>query len=149
MNRDELHILIERYFDGDTTPEEEKSLLATLLSMPPGDEEADEALAVMGYARLKPRKEIAVRRRNFTGIAAAAVAMVLVAFGLTLYFSTPHIDAGECYAYVGGERIESEEVIRALMADQLEEMSEASEDVSRQITDDLDDFRGLFDSEMP
>lgn len=50
---------------------------------------------------------------------------------------------------MSGERIESEEVIRALMADQLEEMSEASEDVSRQITDDLDDFRGLFDSEMP
>ena len=50
MEKPELHNLIERYFDGETTLEEERLLLHTLLGMRELDEECASALAVMGYA---------------------------------------------------------------------------------------------------
>ena len=53
MTRDDLHILIEKYFAAETSIEEER-LLKELLPMFPDDPEAQEAIVAMGMANIKP-----------------------------------------------------------------------------------------------
>lgn len=144
MDKEKLYILIGRYFEGDTSRDEEQELLKQLLAEPAGDAAIDEALAVMGYARTKPAKKGLAKRRLITASSAAAAVAAVLAVGA---FLMPKHTEGECFAYIGGERVESEEIVRSLMADQLGEMSEASDEVARQVATDFDDFRDAFDFE--
>lgn len=146
MNEKELHILIERYFDGDTSVTEERRLLDALLSHPPGDRAVDEALAVMGYARVSGPAEMTARslyRRIMT--AAAAVLLVISAVGV-FFLTTSHTSGtqSECYAYVGGERIEDRDQIESIMKVQMCDMGDAADEVEKQLAEDLGDFKGLF-----
>lgn len=153
MEKEKLHKLIQLYFDGETSLEEERSLLAQLLSMPPGDALADEALAVMGFARCgntgKKRKSTVSRHGIYktTSVAAACVASAAVCVGLFAYFSRPvnSFYNEECVAYVGGEKIENESEVMSLISDQLDEMSVASDAVEKEINDDLNDIREIMD----
>lgn len=54
MDKESLHRLIERYYDADTTAQEERMLLKAALESEGKDPMVDEVLAVMGYARRKP-----------------------------------------------------------------------------------------------
>lgn len=152
MGNEELHRTIQRYFDGETSLEEERRLLSRLLSMPPGDDMAEEALAVMGFARCggAERRGAAARlpRRRHKGVAiAACVASLAVCTALFAYFSNPGdaLTEDECVAYIGGERIENESTVMRLIAGQLDEMSAASEAVDKGIDDDLSDIREIMD----
>ena len=51
MDKESLHRLIERYYDADTTAQEERMLLKAALESEGKDPMVDEVLAVMGYAR--------------------------------------------------------------------------------------------------
>ncbi len=52
--QNEIYELIERYFNAETTLEEERRLRQLLAEMPPGDQLADEAEAVMGFSLCAP-----------------------------------------------------------------------------------------------
>lgn len=153
MEKEKLHKLIQQYFDGETSLEEERSLLAQLLSMPPGDDLADEALAVMVFARYGKagkKKKAAFSRRSIykiTSVAAACVASVALCIGFFSYLSNPgnSFSNEECVAYIGGEKIENESMVMSLIADQLDEMSVASDAVEKEINDDLNDIREIMD----
>lgn len=148
MNRETLHILIEKYFEGETTVEEERTLLEALLSYPPGDDEVDEALAVMGYTRQQQARQRVSRSRVFLKIASAAAILIIAVIGISVYFSETRLSASEsCYAYIGGELIENEAVIDKIIASQLEEIGEVSDSVNLQIDNDLIDFRNIPDLE--
>ena len=143
MDKDRLHILIERYFDGDTTVGEERELRAALLALAPAerDRATEEALAVMGYARMDV-SPVRWRRMLLRGGAAAAVAAVLAVTAVLPRFAG---DGGECIAYVDGSRIVDEHAVMGIIDAQLGEMGEAADDVSRQMESDFSEIREAMD----
>lgn len=154
MDKNRLHKLIGRYFDGDTTVEEERELRAALLALEPAerDQATEEALAVMGYARMDVAhagnaasgvSPMRWRRMLLRGGAAAAVAAVLAVTAVL-----PRIagdGGGECIAYVDGHRIVDEHAVMGIIDVQLGEMGEAADDVSRQMESDFDQIREAMD----
>ena len=121
---EELHLLIARYFDGETSVEEEtllrKHLAATHIDTP----EVREAKAVMSYlASTNAPKPVAEKRRSWVGTAVkvAATVAILVAVAIPLLTRTT---SSECYAYVNGERVNGDEAVEALMLDQMAALGE-------------------------
>lgn len=146
MNIEKLHISIEKYFDGELSPAEERKLRERLLRFRGDDGIVEEALAVMSYAAHGDYGKVSRpggRGWHIAGIiSAAAVAIVVLTFVFSISFGEAPVQ--ECYAYVAGERVESREAVMALMAGQLEDMSDAAVEVDRLITDDFEDIREAF-----
>lgn len=151
MNKD-IYKLIEKYFDGDLSVREERELCHRLIELQGEDPLIDEAIAVMGYARhgLSRSKGPAIntvklpRLAKIRNIAAAAAAVIIMAFGISYHLHDKGHGFDECIAYVGGKRISDEDAIDALIRQQLSEVSEASEDLQRQISYDLDAIRNVM-----
>ena len=83
-NQAELEQLIERYFDGETSVQEEQMLREALADCPWSSEVIDEARFTMGYfvAHHHETERVAKKsnRRKFIGIA-ASIAIILAAGG--------------------------------------------------------------------
>lgn len=147
-----LYALIERYFDADMTPGEERELLGLLLNSDPTDPKVCEALAVMGYARMiskpaveKPRRQPfrAVWRPALTVAASVAVIVVLIA-AMMVSIGSPSTIPADSYAYSGGEKIENLREIMSIVESQMNDMSEAQSDMLNDVTSDLDEMRGVM-----
>ena len=156
MNRTELHIMIDRYFDGDLSIEEENLLVNTLLSMTERDEKAEEALAVMSWTHM-PAEVMADsktepssrRQRKQLGLfyrisAAASIAAVVITTAILLFANERE---PECYAYIDGELIENRQEVESLISSQLSDMRIASDETSRQVISELDDIREAISME--
>ncbi|MDE6303342.1 MAG: hypothetical protein K2M01_00830 [Paramuribaculum sp.] len=145
-----LYALIERYFDADTTPGEEKELLRMLLDSDPSDPKVSEALAVMGYARMmkkpsveKPRRQpLRAMWRPALTVAASVAVVVLMIAGLMM--SRGDAFQTGSYAYSGGERIENLQQIMSIVESQMSDMSEAQSDMLNEVSADLDDIRSAM-----
>src|SRR5574344_1665607 len=101
--------LLERYYDGMTNDEEERSLRFFLVSAESDGGKYDADRAVMGLLATG-RKSKPARRpvlRHMAGIAAAAC--VLLVAGMWAYHSYQQPD---CFAYINGERITDETVVK-------------------------------------
>ncbi len=130
MNTPELHNLIERYFNADTSLEEERLLrreLATGINNP-DDPVIQEACAVMGLHVIR-RKPAAISRKTVSppiwrNVAAVAVAIAVT--GSLLSGVIRQQSTGECVAYVNGQRISDRDAVMKLMFSDLNEMEEAS-----------------------
>lgn len=144
MTKTDIHKLIERYFDGETTLDEERWLRQHLPSMSGDDGEIDGCLAVMGYAAAPVRSAREKRfRRHISGwtLAAASLALLVTAGGIYSYFADRD-SASTFIAYSGGVQIDRAQAMQ-LIASQMEDFSEASRDLRSEVDDDLDDFRNL------
>lgn len=141
-----LHSLIERYFAGETSVAEERTLRSLLADTPLGaDPLADEARAVMGFSlasplpRAVPRrkaKRLAPTLRAWSGAAAAAV--ILLAIGIDMERiprATPTAD--RCVAYIDGRAVSDDTAVMALMRSDLAAVGTASSEVSSEISADL------------
>ncbi len=148
MNKEKIHILIEKYFDGETTLKEEKWLKDNLPKMMGEDPEIDEVLAVMGYAVVPVKDGVSERRvkRSFhwAATAAASLALLIGAGGIYTYIVSQRDTQSHFMAYSGGVRLDRQEAMQLIKA-QMEEMSEASRDMKLEVEDDLADFRAAFD----
>lgn len=147
MDKEQIHILIDRYFEGDTTLQEEKRLRDNLPVLAGESVEIDEALAVMGYAARPAKKAPSTgntgRRYKMIMTAAASLALLLAAGGIYHHFSNE--DRHNTFmAYSGGVKLDRQETMK-LIAAQMEEMSDASQSVRDEVEDDLADFRSAFD----
>lgn len=149
MTRDDLHILIEKYFAAETSIEEER-LLKELLPMFPDDPEAQEAIVAMGMANIKPtslKNNTYSRslRRPFRRIAifsAAACALLLLSVTLTRHFmgNDSYENPTECVAYISGERINDRQQVENLALTQLKEIGIASESTQNEARQQLIDI---------
>lgn len=147
MDKEKIHTLIDRYFDGDTSLEEERWLRENLPSLIGEDQAIDEAVAVMDFASAPAagRPDAGFRRRRFRPIAAAAasLAVLIAAAGICLFVTGR--DSKDSYmAYSGGVKLDREETMD-LIAAQMEELSEASRSVRADVEDNLADFRQLIE----
>lgn len=145
MKTNEIHILIEKYFDGETTLAEERWLRENLPRMRGESPEIDEVLAVMGYAAASNKDSVKKKRKpSYRWVAvAASFAMILAAGGIYTHYLKDS-QKSTFMAYSGGVKIDREEAMQ-LIAVQMEEMSEASQGIRTEVEDDLADFRNILD----
>lgn len=148
MNTDELHKLIELYFEGRTTLQQERNLREVLASMSaPYSPEVESALAVMGYASvMQPVAETRqIRNRRWMPAAAAAVSLlVVVAITWMLTGSRALHEDNICVAYVGGVKISSTEQVMEMMNAELSSISTAQDGLDNELLEQREAFSEIF-----
>ena len=135
-NQAALERLIGRYFDGDTTVQEEQALREALANCSWSSEVIDEARFTMGYfathKQQRPRSTVTVSKRfRYTAIAASIT--VLLAVGTA--FLWQHQQAQNmCVAYVNGKVIHNEKKVLSLMQGDLNDMGNATQGLAEQLS---------------
>lgn len=134
-SQQELEQLIERYFDGMTSVEEEETLRRTLAHCPWDSQAIDEAKAVMGYFAVHSdrQRHLATRgkRLRITGIA-ATVAIILAVGGYALWHQQRPDDV--CIAYVNGHVVQGDDQVMAMVADDLDRIDNAANAMTDQLS---------------
>lgn len=146
----ELEQLIERYFDGETSLQEEQILQQALADCPWSSETIDEARFTMGYFAVhiqeKERTSWKSRRRHFIGIAASIAAVL--AIGLPILHHSLLTPQSQYIAYVNGKVIaDNEKAVMSLIAQDLSNMDMATHEMDNAIADDMNEM-GIATSQM-
>ena len=131
----ELEALIERYYESETTVQEEQMLRETLADCPWNSEAIDEARFTMGYfaAHSHETERVAKKsnRRKLIGIA-ASIAIILAIGGYTVWHQQQSVDV--CIAYVNGEVVQDNDKVMALVANDLSKMDNAADAMTHQLS---------------
>lgn len=134
-NQTELEQLIERYFDGETTLQEEQALKQALADCPWTSDTINEARFAMGYFTTHKQQQrhsaIVTMRRRAIGIA-ASIAVLLTIGGALLWQTQRPQDV--CIAYVNGKAITSDDAVMALIEKDLNTMDNASNSMAAQLS---------------
>ena len=139
MNEEQLNILIERYFEGDTTAKEEADLRRALALCKFDTPQVREVKAVIGYAAIAARGH-RPRSHAFVAKVASLVASVALIAGIAIYmWPSPVI-----YGYAYGQEIRDEGQALMFMNADFEAFSIASADVETGIAADLSLFSSVF-----
>lgn len=143
---EEADRLIESYYEGTTSVEEEKRLHAFLSSGKLPEKYAAEQ-AIFGYFDNRKNKQVFVLRPYIKWIGSVAAAMVILVAGLQ--FIQPTYAS---YAYVDGKKITNVEQIKAHALSSLGDVSDKNDEVTQTLNDvtdnqlikqQLDVFAGL------
>ena len=126
LSQQQLEELIERYFEGHTTPAEEAELRWQLVNTTHRSAAIDEAAAVMAFfataahlERIHQKQRKRTQRRLLA--TAATVALILAAGTVAGVYATR--SEGQCYAYVNGKMVDSVNVVLNLIDMQTEPFS--------------------------
>lgn len=143
---DEWRKVIGRYFDAQTSDEEESALKRFLVSPEAAGREFDEARAVLGFTTVgrrlcHTRRRTALRRRIAGYSAAASVALVIAFSGWAVYSSR-----NQCVAYINGVKCTDEDVVMTEMRRSMREMgaTASSADIGAALGDmfeTMDEFK--------
>lgn len=126
MSKDNLYSedywqdLISRYFEAETTPEEETSLKQFLLSEEGRASKYDEVRAVMGFLATGRKESVSkthVYTNKFTFIKISALAACLITgfFLIGQFLISSYAPKDICLAYVDGRSITEREEVLQLM----------------------------------
>ena len=130
-----LEQLIDRYFEGETSLQEEQMLRQALADCPWSSEVIDEAKFTMGYFTTHKQQQRRIvnmtARRRVIGIAASIA--VLLTIGGAFLWKTQQTQ-GECIAYVNGKAITSDDAVMALIEKDLNTMDNASNSMAAQLS---------------
>ncbi len=114
MDKQDWLLLITKYFDAETTAEEELLLKRFLASNEASDEEFNEVKAVMGFclvgkAHYQPIKRVSIIFSNQFKIIAAACAFFILFSSVSLWM----IDRREnvCIAYINGKKCTDSDLV--------------------------------------
>ena len=134
-NQAELEQLIERYFDGETSVQEEQMLRETLADCPWNSDIIDEARFTMGYftahRHQQQRKVKKNYRRQIIGIAASIA--IILAIGIPTMYHNWFAPQYECIACVNGKIIDNDDAVMALIESDLNKMEDASNSMAAQL----------------
>ena len=134
-NQAELEQLINRYFDGETSIQEEQMLRETLADCPWSSEVIDEARFTMGYfvAHRKAGQQTSKKsyRRQVIGIAASIA--IILAIGIPAMYHNWFAPQPQCIAYVNGKVVANDDAVMALIASDLSKMEDASNSMAAQL----------------
>ena len=134
-SQEELEQLIDRYFDGMTSVEEEDALRFCLARCPWSSQAIDEARMVMGYFAAhsdRQRRQTAKSRRQLVAGIAASIAIILAVGGYALWHQQQPGDV--CIAYVNGQVVQDNDKVMALVADDLSKMDNAANAMTDQLS---------------
>ena len=135
-NQAELEQLISRYFEGETTVQEELALREILADCPWSSEVINETRFTMGYftAHNNQQRQATLRttRQRVIGIA-ASIAIILAMGGFALW---QHQSGNNdlCVAYVNGVAINDDEDVMALIQNDLNMIGDASQGMTAQLS---------------
>lgn len=115
--------LIEKYYDGLTTVEEERKLHA-FLSQPSLPEKYDAERAMFGFFKTKKT----VSKRLFP-IYLRWVAMIAIVFAAASTFQTINTNQQTNYAFVNGEKITNTTKIKAIALNSIQEISSTNTEI--------------------
>ena len=133
-----LDSLIERYFEGETSLEEEKLLKAMVARS--DDSRYDAVRAVLGYG-VATRKRTALRRRRLGMVSAAAVASIaVVSIAWLNLFTKNGTGNSECYAVVEGRYTSDQSEVLSIMQSDIGDIRSAQEDAGNYIVEQLKDI---------
>lgn len=144
--------LIERYFEAETSSEEELQLRAFLVTQEADKPAFDEVKAVMGFLCTGKRlhlkqQEQAMHKHRLTLIhrrlSIAAVAICLL--GSALWFLNARQDEDVCVAYINGVKCTDVEVVMSQMHQSIERVHSTEEDVT--MKDQLHDMMQTLNKE--
>ncbi len=131
----QLEALIEQYFEGMTTLEQEDAMRQCLAHCPWSSQAIDDARMVMGYfaAHAGQQHNRATRglRQRFIGIA-ASIAVILAVGGYVLWHQSQPSDV--CIAYVNGKVVEDNDKVMALVASDMSKMDNAANAMTNQLS---------------
>lgn len=134
-NQAELELLISRYFNGDTSIQEEQLLRETIAHCPWNSPAIDDARMVVGYfaahSQEQQRTSKKFSRRQLIGIA-ATIALIVGVGILALWH--PSVDNSVCVAYVNGKTVNNDETVMAMIESDLNEMGDASMGITAQLS---------------
>lgn len=133
----QLEQLIERYFDGMTSLQEENAMRQVLAHCPWQSDAIDDAKVVMGYfsAHSKQHRQATRRaaRLRMTGLA-ASIAMLLAVGAYALWQHQQPAGQDLCIAYVNGQAIDNDEEVMRLIEDDLNHINAASQGMAAQLS---------------
>ena len=134
-NQAELEQLINRYFDGETSVQEEQMLRETLADCPWSSEVIDEARFTMGYfvAHRKAGQQTSKKSYRRQVISIAASIAIILAIGIPTMYHSWFAPQPQCIAYVNGKVIDNDEAVMALIASDLSKMEDASNSMAAQL----------------
>ncbi|MBQ7940780.1 MAG: hypothetical protein IJ328_00015 [Muribaculaceae bacterium] len=149
LSLEELEVLIEKYFEGETTGEEERCLRAELSDCAYRSSLIDDCLVAMGYfsvgRRAEREKTVRARMTLFRRAAsAAAMTAVVLVLGLTLFKSNEVLVEDDCIAYVGGEKISDKDKVIAMVESELSSIGETVSEDRNSIMDELSGIKGIL-----
>ena len=139
-----LEQLINRYFDGETSVQEERELREALADCPWSSEFIDEARFTMGYfaahkQQQQPRVAKKSYQRQIIGIAASIA--ILLGIGLSVFSRQWLTPRYECIAYVNGKVIaDNQEAIMSLIAQDLNDMDMATREMAGAMANDMSEM---------
>ncbi len=145
MNEKELLSLIDKYFQGETSLEEEQILRRELRQTESDNPVVTEAKAVFAYVAMASslhservlRKEENAGKRKLAWrrwSVAAAVAILVGGVGIPLWLSQ---DKSVCSTMIACRMDNSQETAFSLISSQLEAVSDASDEVAEEVFDGL------------
>ena len=133
-----LDSLIERYFEGETSLEEEILLKAMVARS--DDSKYDAVRAVLGYG-VATRKRTALRRRRLGMVSAAGGAsIVVVSIAWLKRFTKKSTGNSECYAVLEGRYISDQSEVLSIMQSDIGDIRSAQEDAGNYIAEQLKDI---------
>lgn len=140
MNKSQLNTLIEHYFNGDTSVEEERILRNELATTRLDSPEINEARAVMGYglAQYNRRSHRSEKKHWLRAVASVAIIALLSTTGYHLSQSgnvTP-----DCIAYIDGQRITDNDKVIDMMFEGLSNIADAAEASQTQTISSLENL---------
>ena len=131
----ELEALIERYFEGMTSLEQEDAMRQCLAHCPWSSEAIDDARMVMGYfaahSKQHRRSVSSGMRQGIIGIA-ASIAVILAVGGYVLWHQSQPGDM--CIAYVNGTVVNDNDKVMALVANDMSKMDDATDAMTNQLS---------------
>lgn len=131
----ELEQLIERYFEGETSLQEEQVLRQSLANCQWQSETIDEARFTMGYftAHKHERRRTGRVGATLRYAAIAASVAVLLTVGVGLLWQSRQAE-DMCVAYVNGKAIHNQKEVITLMHGDLNEIGNATESLEEQLS---------------
>lgn len=143
-----LNALLQRYYDGMTSLDEEHLLRELLTDPSLQGEDIDGARAVIGYFTTERNASTAtsLHYRTYRGyrrtIIAVASSIAAVAILLTVsHNNTRH----NCMTYIGSAIVDDHNAVMSYVAADLRDLAIADETVAADIAADVSDLSGIFD----
>ncbi|MDE6450665.1 MAG: hypothetical protein K2L41_11440 [Muribaculaceae bacterium] len=140
LDNKQLTGLIERYFNGATTVEEERMLLDELSHNTANTPEANEARAVLGFSMVQPKTKHHGHRHISYIRAIASIAIFLTTALAGYFLFTDNSTDTECLAYINGKKITDSEAVIGLMLEGLSNIADAAEESKAQTMGSLEEL---------
>lgn len=150
MNTDsDIHLLIEKYFSGNTSLEEEARLRRLLATTTEDSPEILQAKAVIGFFAVASRKNIVVTRSyrrtlwRVASVAASVIIAVVLCVGMVRIY---HPDStAKMIAYIGGVETNDPATIIGVINEDFISFQEANIIIADDIGSDFDAINEVMD----